>query len=107
MACASNLLAAYGLSNPNKPSTLVPRNSAFISGSSAPPRNMTRPLSLANDIGMCDVSTLIYDSDPKRHCLSYARYVTSALNVVQEAKSTLLVDLAVLLNSLVPLKCVM
>ena len=69
--------------------------------SSEPTRNntdITRSHSLPNQIGMCDVSTLIYDSGPKQNCLSCARYVTSALDIKEEIKSTLLVDSAVLLN---------
>ena len=128
MACASKLQAASGLPDPDKPRTSDPPNSAFMS--SAPPNifdnnwaspkrsseptrtyaDITRPYSRPNQmIRMCDVSTLIYDSDPKQNCLLYARYVMSALAVKEEAKSTLLVDSAVLLNCMPPvlLKCVM
>ena len=66
-----------------------------------------RPISLVPfPMEMCDVSTLIYDSDPKLNCLSYARYVTYGLDVKVEAKYTLLVSSAALLNCK-PLKCVM
>ena len=68
--------------------------------------DITRSHSRPFPMKMCDVSTLIYDSDPKRNCLSYARYVTSGLDVKVEAKYTLLVSSAVLLNCK-PLKCEM
>ena len=102
-ACASLLRSAYDLPNTNNPpisesfppnSALAPRNNADIARSDSRPYQM----------GLCDVSTPIYDSE--RHCLLQARYVMSALDIKVKAKYTLLVDSAVLLNCK-PLKCVM
>ena len=116
MACASKLQAACDLPNANEPPTSNPPNLNGAFMSSSLPRNntdITRSHSESRSnqtlLEMCDASTLIYDSDRKRTCLSYARYATSALDIKEKAKSTLLVDSAVLLNCkrLVPLKCVM
>ena len=102
MICAYKLQAASGLPNSNKPRTLDQRNSASMS--SAPRNNdyITRSSSLSRPsqtrIGMCDVSSLIYDPNLNQNCLSYARYATSALDVKEEAQYTLLVDSAVLIN---------
>ena len=125
MACASKLQVGGSLPNPNKLRTSDTPKSAFMS--SASPNNFfdnnwespswssestrtyantTRSHTRPNQMRMCDVSTLIMIPAP---ILSYARYVMSALDVKEEAKSTLLVDSAVLLNCtpLVPLRCVM
>ena len=94
-ACASKLPPP----NTNEPRSSEPPNSAFMS--SGLPRNnadTTRSHSRPNQIGMCDVSFRLMIPTPSEIYLSHARYVTSALDIKEETKSTLLVDSAALLN---------
>ena len=117
MACASNLRVSCGLPNTNKPPILDLPNSTFVSSGVPPSRNNANIITRASSqsqpyrmLGMCKVSILIYDSDLRRNCLLYARYVTFSLEFKWKAESTLFVDSAVLLNCkrpLIPLKCVM
>ena len=67
VACASKLRSAYDLPNTNNPpiSELYPPNSAFTSLAPRNNADIARFNFRPYQMGMWDVSTLIYDSDTK------------------------------------------